>query len=152
MKLLLAVLAIVSGLGLACQTGMNGQLKASLSSAVAGAWLNFLIGVASLTVAMVALRAPFPSFSTIALVPWWAWGGGVFGAFFILVTTLAARDLGALALVVLVLAGQALGSVVVDHFGLMGLPVRPISIAKLVACVLLIFSVFLLQVGESSPQ
>jgi transporter family-2 protein len=131
---------------------MNGQLKASLGHGLASAWLNFLVGTATLTVAMVVLRVPVPSVSALVSVPWWAWAGGVLGAFFILMNMFAARELGAVSIVVLVLAGQALGSLLVDHLGLMGLPVRPASMTRMVACVLLFVGVVLLQLGDSPSR
>jgi transporter family-2 protein len=48
----------------------------------------------------------------------------------------------------LVILGQALGSVLVDHFGFLGYPVRPISPVKIFACVLLIASVLLVKFAD----
>jgi transporter family-2 protein len=152
MKLVLALCVFLSGLSLPFQAGMNAQLRASLGHGLLGALVNFLVGVVSLFLVLLIFRVPAPSFASIASIPAWAWGGGILGAFLVAVATFAARDLGALPILMLVILGQALGSVLVDHFGLMGYPVRPISPAKILACVLLIASVLLVKFADAAPR
>ena len=131
---------------------LNAQLRATLGNGLLGALVNFLVGFFTLTLVVLACRVPMPSAASFTQVPAWAWCGGMLGAFFVTVATIAARDLGALPILVLVILGQALGSMFVDHFGLMGYPVRPISLVKVTACVLLIMSVVLIKYADSAPR
>jgi bacterial/archaeal transporter family-2 protein len=81
----------------------------------------------------------------MAGVPWWAWSGGVFGAAFILLAILLLPSLGAATLFALVIAGQVLAAVTLDHFGALGLTPHPMNAARLAGAALLIAGVVLIR-------
>jgi transporter family-2 protein len=96
-------------------------------------------------VAVIAFRERVPSWKVVADVPWWAWPGGVFGGAFILLVILLLPSLGAATLFALVIAGQVLAAVTLDHFGAFGLTPHPISFARLAGAALLIAGVILVR-------
>lgn len=132
--------------------GMNSQLRETLGNGLLGALANFIVGAVVLALLVLACRVPLPSVASLSQVPVWAWFGGVLGAALVTAATIAARDLGALPILVLGILGQALGSMLVDHYGWAGYPVRPISLAKITACVLLLISIALVKYADSAPQ
>jgi transporter family-2 protein len=138
----------VAGLGVAFQTGMNAQLRASFGSGLLSALVSFSVGLIALVLLVLLSRTPWPSGVAFAQIPPSAWCGGLLGAFFIAVAAICARDLGAGFFIIMVTFGQVLGSILIDHYGLLGMPVRPVSIAKISACALLITSVALLSFSE----
>jgi transporter family-2 protein len=81
----------------------------------------------------------------MAGVPWWAWSGGLFGGIFILLAIMLLPSLGAATLFALVIAGQVLAAVTLDHFGALGLTPHPINMARLAGAVLLIAGVVLIR-------
>jgi transporter family-2 protein len=93
----------------------------------------------------LALRDPIPSLATAARIPWWAWSGGLFGAIFIGLGILLVPQLGAAAFIAFLIAGQMIASVALDHFGVLGLPDRPIDLSKLLGIALLIGGVVLIR-------
>jgi transporter family-2 protein len=74
----------------------------------------------------------------------WAWFGGLFGAFYVAVSTIVAAELGASSLLALALAGQLAMALVVDHFGWLGMPENPITWVRLVGVALLGTGVWLI--------
>jgi transporter family-2 protein len=86
-----------------------------------------------------------PSWTSVANAPWWAWSCGVFGGAFILLAILLLPSLGAATLFALVIAGQVLAAVTLDHFGAFGLTPHPIGAARLAGAVLLIAGVVLIR-------
>ena len=134
------ILGLSAGLGLALQVGMNAQLRKVLGSAYSAALISFLVGTTALVALMLATRTAVPARDTFAAVPPWAWFGGLFGAFYVAISTIVAAEVGATSLLALALAGQLLMALVVDHFGWLGLPENPITLARL-------FGVSLLAVG-----
>jgi transporter family-2 protein len=72
-------------------------------------------------------------------VPWYAWLGGLYGAFFVGVAAFAAPRIGVGVLLTAAVAGQLAAAVVLDHYGLLGLARHPISVTR-VAGVLLVFA------------
>ena len=145
MEIVLVIAMILIGAGTAAQTAMNAQLRESLGHTITGSAINFSIGLLCLVGLFLALRIPAPSFSAIAAVPAWAWLGGVIGAVFVAVSSVASRDLGILLTFSLLIAGQVLGSAVLDHFGWMGFAPRPINLMKLVGAILLVVGVLMIK-------
>ena len=143
MKGLAYVLGISAGFGLALQVGMNAQLRKVLQSANAAALISFLVGTFALVLMWIVTRPPMPGREALAGVPAWAWFGGLFGAFYVAISTIVATELGAASLLALALLGQLAMALVVDHFGWLGLPVNPISWTRLAGVGLLLPGVWL---------
>jgi transporter family-2 protein len=144
MRSLVYLLGIVSGFGLTLQIGMNSRLRTVLQSANTAALVSFLVGTAALVALLVATRAPLPDRDTLASVPWWAWFGGLMGAFYVAISTVVASQLGTASLLGLALLGQLAMSLAADHFGWMGLPVHPITLTRLAGVALLGAGVWLI--------
>jgi transporter family-2 protein len=60
-------------------------------------------------------------------VPWYTLGAGIFGLIVISAISYMIPRVGIAASIITVVAGQLLVGVVLDHFGLLGAPVRPLD-------------------------
>ncbi|WP_244271879.1 DMT family transporter [Pseudovibrio denitrificans] len=69
---------------------------------------------------------------------------GVFGLILYLTITQTLPKLGATSAVLLIIVGQLLAGMVIDHFGLFDLPIRSIDLSRLLAAVLLITGAYLM--------
>ena len=72
-------------------------------------------------------------------------GRGLLGALYVLATIIVIPRLGAATTVGLILAGQVLASIVIDHFGLIRVPVHELNIPRLAGAVLIVIGVALVQ-------
>jgi transporter family-2 protein len=106
--------------------------------------LSSALGVVLLLGAAVAARVPAPSLQKIAGAPWSAWVGGVLGAAYAVAVVLLARQLGAATLTALVVTGQLVCSVLLDHFGLIGFEVHPAAVGRILGCLLLFAGLLLI--------
>jgi transporter family-2 protein len=131
MKGLAYLFGVTAGFGLAMQIGMNSQLRKVLHSANSAALISFLVGTTALVLLILVTRTALPTREALAGVPAWAWFGGLFGAFYVAISTVVASELGAASLLVLALMGQMAMALVLDHFGWLGLPVNPITWVRL---------------------
>jgi transporter family-2 protein len=128
--------AFAAGAALPVQFGINAQLSSWLDSPVRAAFVSFLTGAIILAVAAALLFKPLPSGSRLGHAPWWVWIGGAFGAFYVVGSIVAAPRLGAATVVAVIVAGQSLASVVVDHYGWVGFEPRHVSAGRLVGMAL----------------
>jgi transporter family-2 protein len=142
----LALLALAAGTCIPTQAGINARLSLWARSAVLAATISFLVGTVVLTGYVLAARLPLPALRSAAAQPWWLWSGGVLGAFFVAVTIYLAPRLGATNMLAWVLAGQMLAAMTLDHFGLLGYPLHPLSLGRLAGIVLLIAGVLLIRI------
>ena len=143
--IVLYILALGAGVSVATQQVLNGSLRASLESPAWAGLVSYAGGLLTMVVAVFALGERTPSWKLVAEVPWWAWSGGLFGGAFILLAILLLPTLGAATLFALVIAGQVLAAITLDHFGALGLTPHPISTARLAGAVLLIAGVALIR-------
>lgn len=77
--------------------------------------------------------------------PWWLWIGGVLGAMYVAGAAALTPKLGAAGFLVLVVAGQIITAVLADHYGVMGLGGKPLSLARVAGVVLILCGVLLVQ-------
>ena len=77
-------------------------------------------------------------------MPWWGWLGGALGAVYAVATVLLARTLGAATLTALVVTGQLVCSVALDHFGAVGFTEHAVSVGRVAGCLLLIGGIVLI--------
>ena len=129
--ILFILLALVAGFAMPTQAGINAQLNLWTKSSVLAAAISFAVGTLVLVVYAGLLRLPLPPIAGASAQPWWAWTGGALGAFFVAATIIIAPKLGATTMVALVLAGQLVASLALDHFGWLGYPVHPVSLGRI---------------------
>jgi len=137
--------ALAAGAMLPIQFGINAQLASWLGSSVRAALVSFVVGAAALALVALTVSRDWPSAERLGAAPWWVWIGGLFGAFYVLGSIVAAPRLGAVTLVALILAGQALASLAVDHFGWVGFEEHPINALRVGGVALLAAGVALVR-------
>ncbi len=84
------------------------------------------------------LQMPWPSLQALRAAPASSWLGGLCGALYALATIALARQLGATTLMALIVAGQIIASLALDHFGVLGFEIRTATFARVAGCGLLI--------------
>lgn len=145
MSWVLLGLAVLLGVVLPIQVGVNAQLRSGLGNPTVATTVSFIVGTLGLLLVLAAMRPPLPAAAAVARMPWWTWTGGLLGALYILGTILLAPKLGAAALLAAIVAGQMVASLVLDHYGLLGFPVAPVSPVRILAVLLIVAGVLLLQ-------
>ncbi|MBE3594090.1 MAG: DMT family transporter [Candidatus Carbobacillus altaicus] len=76
---------------------------------------------------------------------------GLIGVYVVSTLSLAVGRIGSLTAFVVVILGQIIGGAIIDHFGLLGADVRPITWVKLISIILILSGVILLFYGEQQP-
>lgn len=142
-KYLYAGIALLVGSALPFQVGINMQLRDWLGHAVLAALASFGVGTLILLLYATTLRLPWPTPGALLAVPAWAWLGGVLGALYVAASVILAPRLGAATLVALVVAGQLLASLLLDHFGLIGFAAHPFNVWRGLGAALLLFGAVL---------
>ena len=135
---------LAGGAFLALQAPTNAMLARGVGSPVNAALISFLVGTAGLTIAAVLLQVR-PEAGAVRALPWWAWLGGLYGAVLVAATAFAAPKIGVAAALTLVVAGQFVMALALDHFGAMGLVVRPVNLPKVLGLVLIAAGVLLVR-------
>ncbi len=138
--------ALAAGAMLPFQVGINAELASWIGGPVRAAFLSFLVGTLALLVLALAVARGWPSGERLAQAPWWVWAGGLLGAFYVFGSIVTGPRLGAVTFVALIVAGQAVASLLVDHFGWVGFEEHPVTPGRLVGVALLAAGVILVRV------
>ncbi|MDO5699670.1 MAG: DMT family transporter [Dermatophilus congolensis] len=110
------LLAVAVGALQAVQTSLNGHVRAVSRSFWVAGWANFMWG-SGLLVGWAAVQAVSGSLGPVgdwSDSPWWTYLGGLMGITFIVAGAVAARPLGVLTVMLLMISGQLLGALALD--------------------------------------
>lgn len=118
------------------QGAMNGTLVGFVGGAIPAALCNFVIGVLVLVISCFA-TGTLAGIQGIVAAPRWSLLGGAAGAMLVMGTAYLIPRLGTAHTVALIMCGQVFVSMIIDHFGLLGVPSISISTQRIVGCSLL---------------
>ena len=142
------LLALFAGAILPVQGAVNALLRADIGAPITVGAISFVVATAGMALVLLFVvttgRAPRPTLRPLAGVPWWSWLGGLCGAAYVTTIFTAIPAIGAAAVVGLTVAGQQVASVFFDRWGLMRMPTRPVTGARLLGVVLLLAGVVLI--------
>lgn len=127
MKEIMLAAAAAIGILLAVQASVNPRLARAAGSPYGGATLQLWVAVA-LLVGTAAATSSLGALQRLADVPGWMLLGGLASPMYITSGILLLPRVGALTAAGLFVAGQILGSTVIDGFGLLGVPHRTLTI------------------------
>lgn len=147
--LLPLLVAVLAGAAVPFQAGSNAALGRLLGHPLWAAGVSLLVSLLMLVPALLVMRAPLPQLQSLAQAPWWAWFGGVAGVLYITAALVLTPRLGAAGFIVCVIAGQVLSSLLIDQWGLMGLPERPVNVWWLVGVGMIVLGMLVVQWGTS---
>lgn len=141
--LFLLPLALGVGIAMAFQTAINSQLREHLHSPLQAALLSFTVGTIVLALMVFFQSAEKPSVAELANIPWLLWIGGCLGVYAISMSIYTAPKLGFLTFSGLVIFGQLVISMLLDHFGLLGTDQTPINWQRLLGSIIIFVGVLL---------
>lgn len=139
-------LAVIAGILIAIQAPTNAILGKASGSPVVAAFISFVVGTLALG-AMVAASSGRLFAPELKIVPWYAWIGGLYGAFFVAMAAFAAPRIGVATLLTAAIGGQVLAALVLDHYGLLGLGRQPINVERVAGALLVLVGAVLVRRG-----
>jgi bacterial/archaeal transporter family-2 protein len=139
------LLVVGAGVGVALQQVLNANLRMELGSPWWAGFISYFIGTLAMLTIAITSGEPWLSEAMAARTSCISWTGGIFGAMFIGTAILMVPRLGAATVLALIVVGQMLGSLVFDHFGVLGLPQHPASLTRLAGTAFLILGVLLIR-------
>lgn len=143
--MMLSMIAVViAGGATALQAPTNAKMMTAVGSPVNAAFVSFAVGTAALGLLAVILQAK-PDMAAARNLPWYAWIGGLYGAVFVVAAAWGVPRLGVALTITLMVAGQLLISLFLDHFGAFGVPRSPINLGRLAGVALVIGGVVLVR-------
>jgi bacterial/archaeal transporter family-2 protein len=139
---LAVVLTAIGGGLVAMQAPINSNLGRSVGTFQA-AFVSFTIGTVLLALIASLSKGGLGQVPEARHLSWYYLTGGLLGAAYVTTILVTVRTLGAGGAVAATIAGQLTISVVIDHFGLLGVPRDPVDALRLVGVALLAVGTYL---------
>jgi len=136
---------ILGGVLQAAGAPINGVLKASLVNPWLASAVSFML-VTFLAIALFWIQpTPLPTLTELKDMKWWAPLGGIVGAVAVFAGLTLVRKVGVGAINGLTICANLIASIVIDHFGLIGVPGHPLSWLRALGAVLMVGGVALVM-------
>ena len=94
---------------------------------------------------VAALLHTRPDVAATRALPWYAWLGGAYGACFVVAAAWGVPRLGVAMTITLMVGGQLLLSLALDHFGALGVPQQPLNLGRIAGVGLVLAGVLLVR-------
>jgi transporter family-2 protein len=139
----LVLVTVLIGALMPFQAGINAELGRALRHPFLGAFYSFFSGTVVLAGLALVQRAPMTEFKRLTAINPLYLTGGLMGALFVGSSIFLIPRLGATTMIAAFVTGQLLMSVVIDHYGWLGLPAQPVSVIRVLGVLLLFVGLFL---------
>ena len=137
--------SLMAGILLPFQGAINGLLSQSLKHPLQATLVSFTCGVLAIVLILLFIQPEIPKWTTLKTLPWYLFAGGVLGVIFVTAALLSVPKIGATNFLAALLLGQMIGSVIIDHFGILKVPVQPISLIRVIGIVVIAIGMWLVQ-------
>jgi transporter family-2 protein len=127
------------------QAALNAQLTRTLENPYLTALYSLLTGAMAVSVLAFTHPSGVSHWKKLFVVPPYLLFGGLLGAIFVGSSLILIPRMGAMAMVSAFITGQLLGSMLIDHFGLFGMPTLSLNPMRSIGLVFLITGLFLVM-------
>lgn len=138
MKFLVIGWAFAIGLLVPLQSIINAKLSRAVGGPTQGSLISFGGGFIIFLIIGIFNYKTLPSLSKLMSLPTYLYAGGFIGAIFVISAIMILPKLGSTGWTALIVTGQLIASLIMDHFGLFGLEQKSITIARIIGGLMLI--------------
>ncbi|MFT5657260.1 MAG: transporter family-2 protein [Gammaproteobacteria bacterium] len=143
--ILFIALAVLAGAMLPVQGVVNSQLGRHLDNVVLGTLISFVVGAFTLLAVFLYRSSGSVETSLQGMkdVPPVLYIGGVLGAIYVTAVAVLIPKIGVANTMIAVILGQVLLSLLLDHFGILGVEVREIGWPRIIGASLVVLGLAL---------
>jgi bacterial/archaeal transporter family-2 protein len=138
---LVVIIGLIGGIAVGLQAPIGG----SMGARIGGTASSFIVHLSGLifTSILLLLRGgeKIREWNTL---PWYMLIAGIFGLILYLTISVTQPRLGSAMMIVLIIIGQLLIGMVLDHFGLLGVEVRHINLPRVLGMIALVAGAYLI--------
>lgn len=149
MNFLYIILVFLAGIGMSTQAAINNQLaQGAGGNSLLAACISFVVGSIFLIIAVCLNNSPVTAINSLSGQPLWRFTGGFLGALGVFSMVFFMPKLGLANVLTLMITGQLIAAMFIDHFGLIGSLVHRISTVKITGIIILLIGAHLVIFGD----
>jgi len=139
------LIALAAGAMMPTQAATNNKMATVVDSPILAALISFAVGTVALLAYALLSGESLASLAAAKNAPPVAWIGGLLGAFFVASAVMLVPRIGVAMTFSILIAGQMIVTLIIDHFGLLGVPVKEVSLARIGGILLITAGVVLIR-------
>lgn len=125
--------------------GIQSPIAGAMGQRVGGTAASFIVHVSgAIFSGLLLLARGGENIRDLRTLPWYMLGSGIFGLILYLTLNFTMPRIGAGAAVILIIIGQLITGMLIDHFGWFGVAPRPVDVVRLFAACLLLVGGYLM--------
>src|SRR3954463_2126267 len=144
-EILFLALALITGALIPIQAATNAGFSKSIGNPFITGLMVFIVGLIGMILFLLITRTSFPMRHQLASAPVYGYLGGIIVATYVVMITVLVPRIGVGTAIGLIVTGQIICAVAIDHFGLFNVAVQSISISRIVGMLLMIAGVYLVM-------
>ncbi|MBI5975122.1 DMT family transporter [Staphylococcus canis] len=144
------ILGIIMGFAPPIQTAINTQLSHTVHSPFFASFISFFVGTIILFILTATIHKKFKIHKNHEIrgpIQWWYFIGGLLGVIFVTTNIILAPLIGVTYTIIIIMIGQILMGLLIDQFGLLGIPPRKISKQRIIGFILVILAIVMIQLN-----
>lgn len=135
------IFSLIAGALLAFMVSSNGLVGVAAGIYTSSVIIH-LLGLIGVILVLIFTKAKFKN---LRALPIWMYTAGLIGILTVLFNNITFTKLGVSLTVALSLVGQSITSLIIDQYGLLGLPVNRFNKKKIVGFVIILFGIVLMS-------
>jgi bacterial/archaeal transporter family-2 protein len=139
------VLALITGALIPVQASTNAAFSKSIGNPYITGAMVLLVGLFASLLFIAISRQHLPTFSQFGNAPLYSYAGGLIVCTYVIMITVITPKLGVGNAIGLIVTGQIICAIVIDHFGLLGASVRKIDVQRLIGALMMIGGIYLVM-------
>ena len=136
------MLALVAGALIPIQAATNAAFSKSVTNPLITGIMVFVVGFFGMLILSLTMRISWPSVHQLASAPIYGYLGGLIVATYVVMITILVPHIGVGTSISVIVTGQILCAVAIDHFGFFNVQVRLIDTSRLMGVLMMIAGIY----------
>jgi len=138
-------LALITGALIPIQAATNAAFSKSIGNPLITGLMVFVVGLVGMILFILLSRTSFPIRQQFASAPLYGYLGGIIVATYVVMITVLVPRIGVGIAIGLIVTGQIICAVIIDHFGLFNVAVHSISLTRVAGILLMVGGIYLVM-------
>ncbi|MES2575436.1 MAG: DMT family transporter [Bacteroidota bacterium] len=144
-NILFIVLALITGALIPIQAATNAAFSKSIGNPYVTGLMVFIVGLVGMILFTFILKVSLPTTQQLVNAPSYGYLGGIIVATYVVMITILVPRIGVGTAIGFIVTGQILFAIIIDHFGLFNVTVRPIETTRFIGVLLIVGGVYLVM-------
>ena len=139
------IIALMTGALIPVQASTNAVFSKNIGNPLVTGLMVFIVGLLGMILFTLISRVSLPGHAQLLSAPLYSYLGGIIVATYVVMITILVPRIGVGTAIGLIVTGQIICAILIDHFGLFNVAVQQISPSRILGTLLMIAGIYLVM-------